>query len=201
MPRAFAIVPAAGRSVRMGKPKLLLPWDDRTVIEAVLAAWQRSKVTSTVVVVHPQDRELAELCRSTGARVVVPPTPPPDMKASVMHALAAITAANAPTADDIWALAPADVPWMRTDLIDAMLAEMDRTGADALVPTFQSRRGHPVLFRWSLAVELGQLTELEGVNVLLERHRPAEFASPDDSVLSDLDTPEDFANALRRLGP
>jgi molybdenum cofactor cytidylyltransferase len=201
MPRSFAVVPAAGRSERMGQPKLLLPWGERTVIEAVLAAWRTSSVTATVVVVHPFDQDLAELCRKAGARVIVPPAPPPDMKASVTHALAAITTDYEPASDDIWALVPADMPWLRSDLIDAMLGDFARTGAEILVPTYKGRRGHPVLFRWSLAAEVGRLSEVEGVNGLLKRHPPAEFASPDDSVLGDLDTPEDFAKACRRLRP
>ena len=31
--RSFAIIPAAGRSVRMGRQKLLMPWGDATLIE------------------------------------------------------------------------------------------------------------------------------------------------------------------------
>jgi CTP:molybdopterin cytidylyltransferase MocA len=35
--QTFAIIPAAGRSVRMGQPKLLLPWGQTTLLEHVLA--------------------------------------------------------------------------------------------------------------------------------------------------------------------
>ena len=56
--RSFAVVPAAGRSERMGAPKLLLPLGDSTVIEHVLAAWTASPVTRTVVVVRADDAEL-----------------------------------------------------------------------------------------------------------------------------------------------
>ena len=50
--RSFAIIPACGRSVRMGTPKLLMPWKDSTVIEAVLAAWEQSQIDEIVVVVR-----------------------------------------------------------------------------------------------------------------------------------------------------
>jgi molybdenum cofactor cytidylyltransferase len=58
--RSFAIVPAAGRSARMGAPKLLLPLGDRPVIDWVLAAWTASRVTRTVVVVRADDAPLLE---------------------------------------------------------------------------------------------------------------------------------------------
>jgi molybdenum cofactor cytidylyltransferase len=201
MSRAFAIVPAAGRSERMGRPKLMLPWCESTVIEAVLAAWRGSSVAATVVVVHPEDRELADLCRGAGARVVVPAVPPLDMKSSVLHGIEAITTDYAPRVDDLWALAPADMPWLSAEVIDEMIAAMARMDASILVPTYQGRRGHPVLFRWTLAAEVASLAENEGVNELLKRHPPVEFAWADDSVLGDLDTPDDFAKARGRLPP
>ncbi|MEZ6078052.1 MAG: NTP transferase domain-containing protein [Pirellulaceae bacterium] len=54
----FAIVPAAGRSRRMGQSKLLLPWRGTTVIEHVIEAWLRSRVTQVVVVARRDDLEL-----------------------------------------------------------------------------------------------------------------------------------------------
>ncbi|HMP05911.1 MAG TPA: NTP transferase domain-containing protein, partial [Lacipirellulaceae bacterium] len=61
--RSFAIVPAAGRSVRMGAPKLLLPVAGRPLIDHVLAAWSASRSTRIVVVVRGDDHALATRCR------------------------------------------------------------------------------------------------------------------------------------------
>ena len=60
---SFAIIPAAGRSQRMGEPKLLLPWGQSTIIEHVLAVWCASRVEAVVMVVHPDDVRPAELGR------------------------------------------------------------------------------------------------------------------------------------------
>src|SRR5689334_18779678 len=98
--QTFAIVPAAGRSARMGRPKLLLPWGNSTVIERVLAVWQASRVSRVVVVVHPDDTQVAKLARGSGACVVVPSEPPPDMKVSVGHALSYLAQTCAPSTPD-----------------------------------------------------------------------------------------------------
>ena len=74
--RSFAIVPAAGRGVRMGHPKLLLPWRGATVIQHVLAAWTASRIWRVVVVVRPGDDDLVTVCRNMGVDVVVPATAP-----------------------------------------------------------------------------------------------------------------------------
>jgi len=39
-----AIILAAGKSTRMGSPKMLLPWGDITVIEHVIAVFSKSGV-------------------------------------------------------------------------------------------------------------------------------------------------------------
>ena len=74
--QSFGIIPAAGRSRRMGLPKLTMPWGSTTVIEQVLGAWQRSGVDHLVAVVRGDAGELARYCDQAGAIVVSPATPP-----------------------------------------------------------------------------------------------------------------------------
>src|SRR4051794_4581922 len=119
--QSFGIVPAAGRSSRMGTPKLLLPWANGTLIEGVLQAWRASRVTCVVAVVHPEDHELARACAGAGAEVVQPSTPPPDMKASVRAALAHLQKLK-PNPEDAWLVAPADIPGITAERINAMIA-------------------------------------------------------------------------------
>jgi molybdenum cofactor cytidylyltransferase len=214
--RSFAIIPAAGHSVRMGEPKLLLPWGSGTVIECVLAAWCASRVDRIVTVVRGDDAQLAEVCRRAGAEVAVPETPPPEMKDSVAVGLEYIQKRFDPNADDAWLLAPADMPTLSPFVIDRLLAEHAEAaratnvgargrsakppsegrdspgGATILVATFQGKRGHPVLFPWALAREVPLLAPHEGVNALLERHLVREVACSDATILDDLDTPAKY---------
>ena len=61
----------------MGSPKLLLPWGDTTLLGHVIRQWQTSGVCRVVVVVHPADKELADLAVAAGADVIAPDVPPP----------------------------------------------------------------------------------------------------------------------------
>jgi molybdenum cofactor cytidylyltransferase len=190
--RSFAIVPAAGRSQRMGRPKLLLPWQGATVIEHVLAAWKASRVEQIVVVVHPQDRELAQVCRQAGVEVVVPQSPPPEMKISVQEAVAWIGGRQSPSAADVWLLAPADMPGLPASAIDQVLNAHDPGNPSIIVPRHGDRCGHPVLFPWPLADEVARLGRDEGLNRLRQRFPVREIELPDAAILADLDTPEDY---------
>ena len=190
--RSFAIVPAAGRSARMGRPKLLLPWGERTVIETVLAAWRASRVETIVVVTRGDDAALAEVCRHCGVIVASAFPPPPDMKASVRHGLAFIAQTWQPAPHDVWLVAPADLPRLSAETIDRVLTAYDPRRPEIIVPRTE-RRAHPVLFPWSLADEVERLPADTGIDGLLRRHAVREVhVEATAAAGDDLDTPEDY---------
>jgi molybdenum cofactor cytidylyltransferase len=202
--RFFAVIPAAGRSVRMGQPKLLLPWAGTTVIEHVVAAWRASRASTVVLVAHPDDYELAERARACDAAVVQPEAPPPEMKDSVRAALAYIRREYDPRDPDAWLLAPADMPQLNAPLIDRVIRAYEASIAAGeptaiWAPAFGGRRGHPVLFPWSLAVQVDRLGPSEGLNLLVARSevRTIEVQAAEPA---DLDTPEDYERLRRDPG-
>jgi molybdenum cofactor cytidylyltransferase len=203
--QSFAVIPAAGRSERMGQPKLLLPWGTSTMIEHVLGVWRDSRVDRVVVVVHPLDAQLAEVCAACGAQVVQPAIPPGEMKVSIRVALEFL-ARFEPRPADAWLLAPADIPGLRVNTINALLAAYEADRGDAAkrpriwAPRRGTRHGHPVLFPWSLAAQVGELAPDEGVNVLLSRSSVEFVDVAEDSILEDVDTPEDYERLRSRLG-
>jgi molybdenum cofactor cytidylyltransferase len=199
MIRSFAIIPAAGRSARMGAPKLLLPLGDRVVIDWVLAAWTSSRVTRTVVVVRADDEPLLARCRRYDVDLVTPVAPARDMKASVQLALAHVAAEYEPTDADAWLLAPADLPRLATAVIDQLLAAHRPDAPTAIAPAFRGQRGHPTLLPWSVARDVQRLGESEGVNALVERCGVREIACNRPEILDDLNLPEDYDRIAAEL--
>jgi molybdenum cofactor cytidylyltransferase len=201
-PRAFqtfAIIPAAGRSQRMGRPKLLLPWQGTTVIEHVVAAWAASSVQQVIVVVAPDNVPLAEVCRGLPCHLLVPARPPPDMKASVCCALNWIEEHQSPQPKDAWLVAPADLPCLSAKAIDAVLTAYDPFSPTIVVPQHAGCRGHPVLFPWQFAPDAFALTEEQSLKDLLSRFPVREIETP--APLDDLDTPQDYSRLQGRHNP
>ena len=182
--------------MRMRSPKLLLPWGDKTVIEAVLAAWRASRVSRVILTVHPDDAELARLARAASAEVVVVDPPPSDMKASVLAGLACVETKYQPGPQDAWLLAPADMPLLTARTIDRLLdawgENLSRNAQEILALSRAGRRGHPVLFPWPLVAAARQLGPDEGLNRLLDRFGCRELPADDEGSFIDLDTPEDY---------
>jgi molybdenum cofactor cytidylyltransferase len=209
--RLFAVVPAAGRSRRMGQAKLLLPVGGQSVIVRLLDVLTRPQICDVFVVIRPDDAALYEEVAATAATIVRPAAAPPDMRDSVELALNEIRTRYSPTADDSWLLVPADHPVLDAALIGELIEHWNSlleaesctdspiTQSTAiLVPRCGERRGHPTFFRWELADEVAQIPHDRGLNWLLERYadRIRDVVVDNPAVLTDLDTPEDYARLL-----
>jgi molybdenum cofactor cytidylyltransferase len=190
--RAIAVIPAAGTSTRMGEPKLLLPWRGRPMMEHVLAEWLRSSIHRIVVVVRPGDEALAACCRKFDVDVIIPSEPPPDMKASVQTALKHIAHTDLPKPNDAWLLSPADMPGISAEVVERVIGAHDPSSPAIVAPVYQDRRGHPVLFPWSLAAAVDELTADEGVSALLKAHQVIEVPIEARGILEDIDNREEY---------
>ncbi len=187
----------------MGQPKLVLPVGNSTVIGRVLTALRDGGVTTSCVVVRRGDVALEEEIRRHGIEPLRPEFDPPDMRASIEHALAWIEPLFRPTADDAWLLLPADHPVMDASLIQRLTARWQSVDGDVLIPTCSGRRGHPLIARWSTIAAVRQLPRDVGVNTWLRSPstRVTEWPVDDPRVLCDLDCPEDYQRLLAEFDP
>ena len=198
--RLFAIVPAAGFSRRMGQPKLLLPWGESTVIASLLTSLKKADVTQTCVVVRRDDDRLRIAIEAEGGWCVSLTVDPPDMRASVEFGLAEIRRRFHPRLEEGWLLIPADHPAIDVDLLRELIQVWKVKSPQILVPRHGIRRGHPTFFRWWLADEIRQIPPEQGLNWLLRTYDPqvVEVSVDQQTVLADLDTPDDYEQ-LKRL--
>lgn len=196
----FAVLPAAGKSSRMGRPKLTLRLGERTVLEHVLAALRQAEIEHILVVVGPGVPEAAALAEAAGANVYRLSEETSGMRATVEHGLRWLEERFQPRPDDAWLLTPADHPTLTAAVVRS-LEEAWKTHPQCslFVPTHQGRRGHPLLLSWAHVPHIRQLPAEQGLNIYI-RQRVAEtlevpVANP--GVLGDLDTPEDYERLLR----
>jgi molybdenum cofactor cytidylyltransferase len=205
-----------------------LPYGSGSVIEAVVRSLARCPIGEVLVVAGHQASAVAEALRAVpGARCPVPggtgtaPSPAGHRAPGTGHASAASlrivvneryregmltsvqcgVAAASPETD--WFLValvdqPAIDPAVVTRLIETAQAARERI----VIPTFEGRRGHPLLFRADLAPEVLTLSGAIGLRELLQRHPDETLHVPvaSDTVVRDMDTPEDYQHELGRLG-
>ncbi len=192
MVESYAIVPAAGASRRMGRPKLLMPWGDGCVIDRVLQAWCGSQVSKVIMTVRADDAPLRQQAARHDVEVVAVDPPPADMKASVQRALEHLQGCYQPQSTAVWLLAPADMPGLTSELIDHVLNSHQTDQPAIIAPQVDERKGHPVLFPWGLAAAIDQLGPDEGIRELWKIHDGRTICWQDDRPLEDMDTLDDY---------
>ncbi len=192
-PTCFAVVPAAGQSLRMRPDnKLLLTWRHQRVIDHVLGAWTTSLVKRVVMVVRHDDAELQEIGRAyANVDVVIPDIDPEDMKRSIQWGLEHIADRFQPAGSDRWLVAPADLPTLSSDLINELI-NASHDSDSIVVPRFGDQQGHPVSFPWHVVDDVFALESDQGINQIVATRNVQWLALPADRRPVDIDTPEDF---------
>jgi len=191
----LAIVPAAGASRRMGRPKLLLPYGTSTIVGSLASALRAGGASPVVIVAAAGDVELQEWARAFGAVVAVNPDPDRGMLSSIREGLAALGGADRlAQRGEVVLVAPADLPAVRPGTVAEILWRRAAAGAPLAVPTVHGRRGHPLAIAPDLLSEIGTLDLSVGLKQLLERHAAAVLEVPvdDPGSVRDVDTPEDY---------
>jgi len=191
--QVFAVLPAAGFSRRMGRPKLSLPWGESTILEGVVSALRSAGIERVLVVIGPHVPELRPLAERAGALVLPLAEPTPDMRTTLEHGLNWLEQTFHPNDEDAWLLVPADHPTLDARVVRRLL-DAWQPGNSVVVPTFAGRRGHPTLIGWSHVTGLRAHPPGQGLNTYLRQHQEGTWEVPveTDAVLHDLDTPEDY---------
>ncbi|MPY69232.1 MAG: NTP transferase domain-containing protein [Alphaproteobacteria bacterium] len=199
--RVAALVLAAGRSQRMGSVnKLLADIGGKPMVAwAVEAALASSCDPVVVVTGHEPERVHAALARYD-VILVHNPGYAEGLSTSLRAGLAVLD-------DGVEGamVCLGDMPDISSALIDRLVESFDPDGGAAIcVPSFNGKRGNPVLWARRFFAEMGAVTGDVGARHLIGEHEDAvrEVAMPDDAVLNDLDTPAALAahKAAREAG-
>jgi len=177
------VVPAAGRSQRMGTWKPLLTFGSATIIQTVVAR-AASACRRVIVVAGYRGDELARLLRGTSGVEVVQN---PEWELGVFSS---IRRGAAEVGSERFYITLGDMPWIRPEVY-AVLEEPP--SADAVFPVFGGRRGHPVLVSQSVRQAVLETDPtVPTMRQVLARFAAREVEWTDDSILRDIDTPEDY---------
>jgi molybdenum cofactor cytidylyltransferase len=196
-----ALLPAAGASRRMGRPKLLLPYAGGTLVGSLVASLRGGGVSTVLLVTAPGDEDLRDWAREAGVATAVNPDPERGMLSTILEGLEALggTAALA-RRGELLLVSPADLPAIRPDTIAGLIREATDSGAPLAVPVYRGRRGHPLAIAPALIPEIETLDLTLGLKQLRDRHEAEllEIEVEDSGVVLDVDTPEEYESLWRR---
>jgi molybdopterin-guanine dinucleotide biosynthesis protein A/molybdopterin converting factor small subunit len=192
---ATAVVLAGGRSSRMGTPKALLPFDDQPLIVHIVAALQR--LFAEIVVVASPGQELPTMPVTLVRDEVA-------FQGPVGGIYYGLTAAGG----DVSFVTSCDSAFLHSPLISHLVSQISQH--DVVVPHWEGRFQpmHAVYRKTVVPFLEGQLArgELRPVYLFdkvrtrrIDEEEVQRF-DPEGSSFFNMNTPEDYAEALKRWG-
>jgi molybdenum cofactor cytidylyltransferase len=192
-----AIVLAAGESRRMGGiNKLMLAVEGEPLLRHTVKTLLASRLGEVVVVLGHQAEEARILLHELEVRTVVNSHYREGQMSSVHCGLETLTR----PCDGVM-ICLVDQPLLTAQDIDVLIDAFGRRGASILVPTYEGRRGNPVVLAYAHRAEILGGGRNLGCKRLIESN-PQLVSTVEmdvDHVVFDLDTPEDYARLQARL--
>ncbi len=184
-----AILLAAGESKRMGEPKLLMPFGRSTILEQTIDNLLNSAVSEVIVVLGYRAEEVMPKIGTKPVKLAINPIYHQGMSTSIITGLNLID----DRAEAVM-LVLADQPFVDSKIINRLIQQFYAHNKGIVIPAYQSKRGHPIIFAIKYKAELSGLKGDIGGRQLIEKHPEdvLEVAVNSPSINIDIDTISDY---------
>jgi molybdenum cofactor cytidylyltransferase len=192
----YGLVLGAGMARRMGSTKQLLPFGDWTVLQTVVDTLIRADLAGVMVVLGHDAEAVRDSLREWDITFCVNGAYREGMFSSVLCGLG-----HLPQNADAVLFALGDQPQIDLQVAQAVVAAYQKGDNGIVIPTWDGKRGHPVLVSLSrYRSEIFALSGDQGLKPVMRGHPEDTLEVPveDEGILRDLDTPEDYRAELEK---
>lgn len=188
------IVLAAGNSTRMGRPKQLLPFRGKTLLEHAIHSVQAAGCSGTLVVAGASLADIAGIVRASEAVLVENAGWKEGIASSIRAGIKAAIALQ----EDIPAvlLTLADQPLVTPTVLQRIVERFRAGYTLAAASEYAGQIGVPAIFSRALFPELISLSGSQGAKQVLLRHSSQVQRVPAPEAALDVDSPTDYDNLL-----
>jgi molybdenum cofactor cytidylyltransferase len=195
MKEIWAIILAAGASTRMKRQKLLLPYNGKTIIETAVEN-AASSVNSNILVVLGSHREqIQNKIVNYQVKFCVNENYLDGMLSSAICGFRAL-----PASVKAALIFLGDQPQIPPQVTDLVIKTWIQSRKGIVMPTFNGRRGHPVLIETRYKTEIEKLDPNKGLRTLSEifKEDVMEVECDVAEILHDIDTPEEYEEISKK---
>ena len=195
MSEIWAIILAAGASIRMKRQKLLLPFNGKTIIETVVENVAQSVNSNIMVVLGSHREQIQKQIVNYPVKFCVNENYMDGMLSSVICGFRAL-----PGEVKAALIFLGDQPQIPSTVTDLVIKAWIQSKKGIIMPTFNGRRGHPVLIETRYKTEIERLDSEKGLRVLAEKFKDdvQEVECNIPEILRDIDTPEEYEYEINK---
>ena len=189
------IVLAAGSSRRMGSPKALLKLNDKTFLQHVVDVLHSARIINVVIVLGSEAENIRKSLSWFTGKIVVNED---WQKGQLSSIIAGINSLDIDKSESEKVhgvmICPVDHPLISQSILVDLLQGFWISKKDIIVPTFNGKRGHPVIFSREIFEELRTMPYEIGARAMLHKHPEKILEVPvnDEGILINIDTIEDY---------
>ncbi len=184
-----AVILSGGASRRMGSPKALLPYQGRPFLEHLLDVARHPHIVVRRVVLGQDAEAISSQVSLTKDEIVINP----DWERGQLSSIQAAIRSLPPNTDGLL-LCPVDHPLISAALVGDLIEAFEKNHPAIVLPTFEGRRGHPVIFAARLYEELLSAPEDKGARAVVWAHAGeiSEVTTNEEGCVLNLNDPEAF---------
>ncbi len=184
------IILAAGSSSRLGKPKQLLSYQNKSLIEHITGEAVKANLHPIVIVTGANAEQVSLALNKKDEEIVYNEHWQQGMASSIVAGISKMLLLD----DDVEAalIAVCDQPFVTAELLQALINKKAETGKGIVACTYADTAGTPVLFDRKYFIDLQQLKGEEGAKKLLKLYEAdlVTVSFPQGSI--DIDTEADY---------
>jgi molybdenum cofactor cytidylyltransferase len=189
-----AVILSAGASSRMGRPKALLPYREGTFLEHLIEVTSHPRIGLTRVVLGAGAEVIRTIAKLDPSVVVLNPAWEQGQLSSIRAGLRSLDGIDT----DGIVLCPVDHPLVSARLVSDLIERFYEGKKAIVLPTYNARRGHPVIFSRSLFGELLAAPEDQGARSVVWAHAGdvLEVPTDEEGVVLNLNDPDMLRRAI-----
>ena len=188
-----AVILSGGASSRMGSPKALLPYQGRPFLEHLLEITVHPEIGVRRVVLGADAESIAKAIPLKANEMIINSLWEKGQLSSIQAAVRKL-----PAGTEGMLLLLIDHPLISSALVSELIAQFYKSKKPIVLPVFEGRRGHPVVFSASLYPELLRAPLETGARAVVWAHADEveEVPTNEEGCVLNLNDPETLNRAM-----
>jgi molybdenum cofactor cytidylyltransferase len=174
----------------MGEPKAMLRIGTKTFIDHILDIIDSNGIKNKIIVLGHESHVIEKSLTPSRGKIVLNKSWEQGQLSSIIAGVNHIDQA----ACNGVLICPVDHPLISTTLVQKLIASFRSNQKKIVIPTYEGKRGHPVIFSSKLFTEIKNASLNVGLRQVVRAHeKDIELISTDEEgILINIDTPDDY---------